>query len=249
MRRATTLAALMLMLMLAATPAMAQSDPSLMPEGSRDVYLSMATVWQQHPQGRSLDHIVIMPLVSAEWANGVFIDMNTLGMNLSEEYGLDYGPLVSPAISQASTLSDQGSASRRRFTLEAGGYLRWQVSRSFGVGATLMGGSGSDRRGLTLSLSTGLWRQTAAHHNMGVELQTRYANRSALRDDFGSAGYVPEGGPRDAALSLHWRWEVNRKLRLSTRISRQRYLGDAGASPRIEHASGTSLLSMLTYRY
>lgn len=238
-----------LTLMLAAGPAAAQSDPRFMPEGSRDVYLSLAAIWQQHPQGRDLDQINLVPLVSAQWSNGVFIDMNVIGIELSDQTGLRYGPLLSPTLAQSGALSDQGSAGRRHLALEAGGYLKWQVSRGLGVGATLMGGGGSDRHGVTLSLAASLWRQTAPHHRVGVELSTRLANRSALRDDFGGATYDPDGGVRDAALSLKWRWQVNRKLGLTTSIAQLRYLGAAAASPRIAHAGSTSVLAMFTYRY
>jgi|GEM_PF-3762763 len=247
MRHSVTTTALTLML--AAGPAAAQSDPRFMPEGSRDVYLSLAAVWQQHPQGRDRDQINLVPLVSAQWANGVFVNMNVVGIELSDQTGLRYGPLLAPTMAQSGALSDQGSAGRRRLTLEAGGYWRWQVSRGLGVGATLMGGGGGDGHGATLSLAASHWRQTAPHHNMGVELSTRLANRSALRDDFGSATYEPDGGPRDVALSLQWRWEVNRKLGLTTSIAQWRYLGAAAASPRIAHAGGTSVVTMFTYRY
>jgi MipA family protein len=227
-------------LMLAAAPAVAQSNHTLMPEGSRDVYLSLAGVWQQHPQGRAEDRILVVPLISAQWANGVFIDMNTIGMNLSEETALEYGPLFSPTVSDGE---------RRRFTPELGGYVNWQVSRSLGVGAKLMGGAGQDRRGLNLSLGADLWTQVAPHHSVGVGLQTRLANGAALREDFGSAAYEPDSGLRDATLSLRWRWEVSRKLRMSAGISQQRYLGGAAASPRVQYKSGASLLTALTWRF
>lgn len=244
-----TAAPALMVLMLAAAPAVAQSDPSLMPEGSREVYLSVAAIWQQHPQGRDQDQINLVPLVSARWANGVFIDMNVIGMDLSEHNGLRYGPLLAPGLARTSALSDQSGAARRQLTLEAGGFVKWQVSRSLNMGATLMGGGGIERRAVTLSLGASLWRQVAAHHSVGVELDTRLANSAALQDDFGSADYVPAGGARDASLSLRWRWEVSRKVRLSTSIAERRYLGGAAASPRIEHANGASLLTILSYRY
>ncbi len=239
--------AMLIAALLAAGTVQAQSNHSLMPEGSRAISLSLAAVWQQHPNGNEQARGALVPLLSARWANGVFVDMNTIGMELSEQPGMEYGPLLSPLTTTMSSLP--GDAHRRRFTPQVGGYFNFQLSDAVRLISTLKYGGSSDRRGVNLELGADAGTLIAPHHNVGMGVSVKLSNRSALQADFGADNYVPAAGWSEAGVNLHWHWEMTTRTRWSTYLVHQRYLGGAAASPRITHAGGNAVLTMATYRF
>ncbi|HEY0060708.1 MAG TPA: MipA/OmpV family protein [Telluria sp.] len=220
-----------------------------MPEGSREVFLSLAGVWSPKRIG-SREHVVgVVPLVSAQWANGVFIDLNTLGMHWSRQSNLDYGPLLAPTRAWAGATGANGGQSSSRLALQAGGFLNYRIGNGVGVGARLLYGGGDQHQGLNAMARAHWWTDLAPHHAVGIETDITLANRAALLPDFGSPGYALHGGARDAALTLHWRWELNHSTTFRALLRQDRLLGSAGASPRLEQRSGTSVVTLVTWQY
>jgi len=246
-----------MLLACAGMPALADPTHMMMPEGSSDVFLSLAAVWSPRSIGSADNVVGVAPLISAQWANGVFINMNKVGMHLSEQSNIQYGPLISPTRSRVTTYTPEGPQTKNRLTPEIGGFFNYGIARGLGLTSQLMYGGSSDHRGVRMHLGGHLWMPVASHHAMGIVTGVTLANRSALQADFGitpqQAGTGPthevSSGLRDAAVSLNWRWEVNHKTTLHSWIAAQRLLGSAGASPRLEQRSGTSVVTMVTYRY
>ena len=229
-----------------------------MPEGSKDVYLSLAMGNAPASDGASGRRSFLVPLVSAQFANGVFINMNSVGMHLSESPGMPWGVQFSPTVSRATTRSAAGFESKRRFTPEVGAFLNYQLSHELFLSSGLMYGGSFDRRGLRLRLGASSWMPVAEHHSLGIDMQVRLANRSALQADFAvteaQAGpnlplYQVSSGMRDSAIGAGWQWQIANKYSLRTMLQYERLHGSAAASPRIERAAGVTALTVLTYRY
>lgn len=251
-------ASITLTLLALCAPCAAQSTHMNMPEGSKDVYLSLAMGNTWEAEGASGRRTFALPLISAQFANGVFIDMNTVGMHLSESPVMPWGVQFSPTTSRVTTRSATGFESKRRFTPEVGGYLNYQVAHELFLSSGLMYGGSSDRRGLRLRFGASSWMPVAEHHSVGIDLQVRLANRSALQADFAvtdlQAGpglplYAVSGGVRDSGISAGWYWQLANKYSLRTMLRYDRLHGSAAASPRIERAAGVTALTVLTYRY
>jgi len=246
-----------LLLACAGAPVLADPTHMMMPEGSSDVYLSLAAVWSPRRLGSADNEFGVVPLISAEWANGVFINLNRIGMHLSQQSNMQYGPLISPTRSRVTTYTPDGPKTKGRFTPEIGGFFNYSIAHGIGVTSQMMYGGSSDLRGMRVHLGGHFWMPVGSHHAVGIVTQASLANRSSLQADFGITAQQAGAGPthevrsglRDAALSLRWRWDVNHKTTLTSWIEGHRYLGSAGASPRLEQRSGTSVVTMVTYRY
>jgi outer membrane protein len=239
-------------------PAMAQSTRMLMPEGSKDVYLSLATAYIPSAEGSPERRLVIFPLISAQWANGVFIDMNTVGVHLSEQSNMEYGVTLAPSFSRISMVTDNGRQSKKRFTPELGGFFKYHLAHGIGLTSKLTYGGSSDHRGLRLSTGAFLGVQAAPHHSLGISGTFGLANRAALQANYGVtreqasdrlAAYQVKGGLRDTALGAEWNWQVNHKYTFNTVLEYQRLRGSAARSPRIEQPGALSLATVLTYHY
>jgi MipA family protein len=235
--------------------ALAQSTHMLMPEGSKDIYLSLAAVHSPRSLGSADSEFGIVPVLAAQWANGVFINNTTLGLQLSDDEDFSYGPLF--AASRSRTPGADGKDGESRFRPQLGGFLFYRVSSGVSVSSRLLYGGSSDRRGLRVESMASYWQLVSAHHSIGVAAGATLANRSALQADFGvtpgEAGRFPvhavHSGMRDASLALHWRWELTHKTALHSWVEQTRFLGSAGASPRLEQRNGTTAVTMVTWRF
>lgn len=246
------------MLLAVCVPCLAESTHMHMPEGSKDVHLSLALVNAPDSEGSAQRQTYAVPLISAQFANGVFVNMNTIGIHLSRTANLDYGFQVSPRISRVRTKTADGWDSERKFTPEVGGFLHYGIAHGLAVHSSLRYGGSSDRRGLRLHLGASLWMPVAEHHYVGIETHSSLANRSSLQSNFGVTAdqaepglpaYEVKSGMRDASISAAWRWHFSNKYTFTTRAAYERLLGSAAASPRIEQAGGVVVVGVLTYRY
>lgn len=230
-------------------PVLAQSTHMLMPEGSKDIFVSLAAVSTPVTEGSRAREINVVPLISAQWANGVFVNMNTVGMHLSERSDMEYGPLFTPMTSRVGGNTGTDRQSKSRFTPEIGGFINYRIAHGMGISTRLMYGGSSDHRGLRWNAGAYLWTPLSAHHSVGIQSSFTLANSSSLQADFSTREYQAKGGMRDADVSLRWRWELNHTTTLNTWIEEQRFLGGAGRSPRLERKSGTTAAAMVTWQF
>ncbi|QYF95629.1 MipA/OmpV family protein [Massilia sp. PAMC28688] len=229
-----------------------------MPEGSKDVYLSLGVANSPTAEGSAQRETYVAPLIAAQFANGVFIDMNTVGIRLSRQPEVQYGLQVAPTVSRVRVRTERGSERRRKITPEAGAFVRYNVIQGVNVRASLMYGGSIDHRGLRLRLGSTAGMPIAEHHNIGIDMEATYANRSALQADFAvppgqvEAGvplYAVRSGLRDVQIGPYWSWQLSTKYTLTTLLRHGRLHGSAAASPRTVRPGAVTALTMLTYQF
>lgn len=243
---------------LAVSPCVAQTTHMMMPEGSKDIYLSLAMAYTPQSEGSARNRTYVAPLLSAQFSNGVFIDMNTVGMHLSRNPQWVYGVQLTPTRSRIRVQGPNGWQTRSKFTPEAGGFLSYQLAHGMHLNSRLMYGGSSDHRGLRLFLGASFAMPVAEHHLVGVEAGATLANRSALQADFavlpdqhgaGLGPYDAAGGLRDTRTSAYWRLQLSAKYSFRAILRWDRLHGSAAASPRIERADGVTAITALTYQF
>jgi outer membrane scaffolding protein for murein synthesis (MipA/OmpV family) len=77
---------------------------NMMPDGSKDLYVGLGVESLPRYEGSSDQRTQIVPAIQMQWSNGIFWSGLTTGMHLSEQPGIEYGPLfaVDPGRSHAS---------------------------------------------------------------------------------------------------------------------------------------------------
>lgn len=249
---------LLSLLLICSTPALAQTH-MMMPEGSKDIYISLGAYYGPRTEG-SADYMLSGgPFISVQWANGIFIDMNVIGMHLSRKLNVSYGPLLTPSFSRVTIPTAEGTVSRKRFTPELGGFFNYHIAHGLSLNSNLMYGGSYDRRGLRMNVGLNGYLPVAAHHTLGLSAYVSLANRSALESNYAVSRHLaaisglPEhevsGGIRKTTLGASWRWEVNNKYALTTQLRREQLHGSAAASPRMEKDSAVSLVTFVTYHW
>lgn len=66
-----------------------------MPDGSRDMYVGVGLQSTSRYEGSDRRYALLMPVLQAEWSNGLFISGATAGMHWSGGSVIEYGPLLS----------------------------------------------------------------------------------------------------------------------------------------------------------
>lgn len=216
-------------------PCAAQSSVFLMPEGSKEIVYGVATFYGPRDSGSKVKQFGARPVIYAEWSNGVFIDMNTIGIELSDQPDLRYGVVW--------TLLNRN----------VGGFVRYGITRGLAVSSRLSIGESPNHRGMSARTGLSYWTWPLPHHAVGMDLDVSLANRASLQSEFGDIAkwpaYQARSGMRDATLSLRWNWELTNKTTVRTWVQEQRFLSGVRSSPRLERPSGTTLGTMILWRY
>ncbi|MES2298876.1 MAG: MipA/OmpV family protein [Pseudomonadota bacterium] len=74
-------------------PATPATNP--MPDGSHDMYAGLGLVSAPSFEGAPARRLSLLPVLQAQWSNGVFLSGPAIGMHLSERPALEFGPLLS----------------------------------------------------------------------------------------------------------------------------------------------------------
>ncbi|NVD98655.1 MipA/OmpV family protein [Massilia sp. BJB1822] len=228
----------------AALPAWAQSAGGLLPEGSKDISIGALMGSAPDRPGSAKRSIYMAPQFSVQWDNGLFLDGLMLGMKMSKQPLLEYGPLM--------TL-DLGirRADGRRILLRPvfGAFVDYHPLSELSLHAHAYAPAGNDGRGALLNLQAGTQSMLVPHHFLAVGAGVNLADRAYMQSDFGTARYQPGGGLHDSYAYLRWSWELNRKYTLVTSVQVSRLQGDAAASPRTVQRTGVTNSLMLRYSY
>lgn len=235
---------ILLAVMLAVTlrPALAQSDASLMPEGSSDMHVGAMLANVPTAPGSERRSTILLPQISAEWSNGFFLDGLTLGKQLSSSPVLKYGPLL--ALDLAAQHGESGSALRP----VVGAFVRYLPMRELRLQATVLVPA-SRSGGVLLRVSAGSGMALRPHQSMGFGIGISVADSAYMRSDFGTAHFRPSGGLRDLFAEAHWDWEITPKVKVVAGLYASQLQGDAAASPRTRQRVGMADSLAFSYSF
>ncbi len=65
-----------------------------MPDGSRDMYVGLGVLSAAEHQGARERAVSLLPLVQMEWSSGIFVSGMSVGMHLSRQPAVEFGPLL-----------------------------------------------------------------------------------------------------------------------------------------------------------
>ena len=210
----------------AQTPA---SNP--MPDGSRDLFLGLGAVSEPAYEGSGARRVRALPLVQLEWSNGVFISGLSGGMHLSQQPGLEYGPLLAWRVTRteegmgrgADGVANQsipGSKTERdgfgpggaalsgmdqvKGRLQAGGFANFYLMPSVRLTGSVLYGAGKWRDGVVFNLGVQhIAAEITPRHRLSWSAGVTIANRSYNTSYYGVSDdeSLASGHPPYAARS------------------------------------------------
>lgn len=185
-----------------------------MPDGSRDMYVGLGLQSGSRYEGGRSRHVLLMPVLQAEWSNGIFLSGASAGMHWSGRNDIEYGPLLSlhPGRSERGRplagggLSGTGSNTALPplvsgqndpitrlngmadvpHRLEAGAFLTWYLNPEWRIASSALYGAGWERDGLRATLDLQRIAATVApHHTLSFTAGLTLANARYNRSFFG----------------------------------------------------------------
>ncbi|NHZ79483.1 hypothetical protein F2P44_09360 [Massilia sp. CCM 8695] len=237
-------------------PAAAQSPTTQMPEGTTDVDISLIAALVQAKEGRSGMKAIVLPSISAQWSNGIFAEPGEVGMQLSEDPMLKYGPLLTYG-----ARSHRGDDKDSKFQLgiEAGAFASYRLAHNIGFHSNVLYGGSDDHGGVRLNLGANYSMRLGTHQSLNAGVGMNVVNHSYMQSYFGISPaqaarsgkpvYRAGGGVKDAYLSLRWNIDLSTKYALSSGMVASRLMGNALDSPLVDTRSSTAVFTVLTYHW
>jgi outer membrane protein len=234
---------------------LAQSSTTHMPEGTTDIDIGLVAALVPRAEGRSEVRAVILPTATAQWSNGVFLSPGQIGMHLSEEPMLRYGPVINyGARTRRAGSTDSGSGVQ----LEPGAFVDYAFAYNIHFNASLVYGGGDNGGGVRLNTGARYGMRLTAHQSASLGVGAEFGNGSYMDSYFGvtpaQAGtngrsYQPGGGLKKVYLDLGWRTELSTKFSLSAFGRVSQLTSRAADSPLVLEPRSTILGMALSYHY
>ncbi|WP_420475469.1 MipA/OmpV family protein [Noviherbaspirillum sp. ST9] len=180
----------------------------MMPDGSKDMYIGLGAA--NAPRYKGADERETRPaaLLQVQWSNGFFVSGLSMGMHLTEEPGVEFGPLlaIEPGRSAngrqklsgiggidmagASTALAPPSVRVLRFTdirstPGAGAFYHYYLDESLRLTGNFLYGIGESHKGLLLNLGVQKSFAPATHHRLSLSANMTWANRRYTQEWFG----------------------------------------------------------------
>jgi outer membrane scaffolding protein for murein synthesis (MipA/OmpV family) len=224
--------------------ALAQQDMTLLPDGSVDVAVGAVAGNAPARAGSKQRTSYLVPQFSAEWSNGVFVEGLALGMHMSADPLLRYGPLIALDLG-----AQRAGGGRSGLRPVLGAFINYTLLHGLLLHAHAFAPAGREASGVLLDMKASTQTALASHHSLAAGVGASVADGAYMQSDFGTARYRPSGGLRDMYAETRWQWQVSRKYTLSAGVRASRLLGGAAASPRTEQRTGIATSLALQYGY
>jgi len=234
----------------------AQESRALMPPGSHDLALGAMFVNAPEGEGSSKRESALLPALSGSWSNGIFASLGRVGMSLSDDPVVNYGPLLAYGIRQQRADDDSDSAS---LEFRGGGFASYAFASNLNFSLDALYGGGANHHGLELDLNAAYAEPIAAHHTLVVTPQLVWANAAYMQSTFGLtpgqaltdhlSTYRAGAGAKDVGVDVRWDWELGTRVTLLTGMLASRLVGSAADSPLVERRNQVYGYSSLTWRF
>jgi outer membrane protein len=239
-----------------ACPALAQSDTTFMPEGSKDITLSATAALVQRAEGSSKMRAIVLPSASVQWSNGIFLDPGTLGMQLSGDGNLQYGPILDYGVKNQRS---DDPIQKTRLDLQAGAFVNYKLLHNLRLHSRLLYGGSDDNRGVQLSVGTSFSTPITPHQGVSLSIGANLVDQAYMQSYFGVTtqqarlGRRPEyqagRGLKNVYLTGGWHVELTHKYSVNSGINVS-WLGHTpAASPLTDSNRGYNFFTTLNYHY
>lgn len=215
-----------------------------MPEGTVDVTVSAAMGSRPVRAGSVERSAFVVPQICAEWSNGLFIEGLAIGMKLSDDPLLQYGPVASLNFGV-----QRADSSGHGIRPVLGAFVNYTPFNELTLQAYALAPAGRDGRGVWLHTRAGTWTALVPRQTLAVGVGVNLADAAYMQSMFGAAGYRPSGGVHDVYADVSWRWQISRKYTLTAALQASVLQGSAAASPRVVQRTGVTSWLALGYSF
>ncbi len=243
-------------------------SPAQDPKKDWDIRLGVGALYQPAYEGSDEYKIRALPLPFISYRDVVFLRGLTLGANAFTVQGarpgdkLQLGPLVRYQFARdADDSDDLRGMGDVDGAVELGGFITYGIG-PWSTGLTVFRDVSDSHDGLTAKLAAGHRLPLGPQLMLRSELSTTWADDNYTRTYFGVTAaqsarsgmrqYRPEGGFKDAGLTVDLDYSLTQNWGVTGRAGYKRMLGDAADSPLVADRGDANQLStgvFVNYRF
>jgi outer membrane scaffolding protein for murein synthesis (MipA/OmpV family) len=243
------------LLLLAANAAQADNNTG-MPDGSHDVSFAVTAFDAPRSEGGKRRQVGVLPSFTGRWSNGLFAALGQVGMDLSEDPVLNWGPLLTYDLRQRRTddPSDKGG-----LDLEGGGFVHYLWANNVHFNSAVLYGGGANRTGIKLVGDVDLGVRLGPHAGLTLSPGFEVANASYMKSTFGVTPaqsaydhlgpYATHAGLKNVFLDAAFDWQLSNKWTMRTGVNTSRLVGSAGDSPLTQQRTTATEYLQFSYHY
>jgi len=206
-----------------------------------------------------------VPNIQVQWSNGIFLRNESLGMHLSNEPGIEYGPVLEYERGCNASPSRKLEGARSiDASLEVGGFFNYYLADTLRLSSKLLVSSENDRRRALLSLEARKYAQVAPHHGVSLSVGLTWANQAyaqtrlefepfkalaSLPASATKTDYSTHSGIKDVHAGVNWNWELSPYWLVTSQAAIYRLTGSIADNPLNNRRSYMTVYTGLAYRF
>lgn len=227
-----------------------------MPDGSQDLSFAMTAFDAPRSEGGKRRQVAALPSFTGRWSNGIFAALGEVGLDLSDDPVLDWGPLLSYDLRQRRTddVSDKGG-----LDIEGGGFVHYLWANNINFNTALLYGGGARRSGIKVVGDVDISLRLGPHAALTLSPGLEFVNASYMKSSFGITPaqaavdglhpYATHAGMKNVFVNVGVNWQLANKWTLASGLNTSRLVGSAGHSPLTTQRLTTTEYLQLSYHY
>jgi outer membrane protein len=232
----------------------------ILPDGSTDMYLGMSVGIGPAYEGSKTGWASWALDFQGQWSNGIFVSGSKIGMHLSEDPGIEYGPLVAWGGKRPQSISPKTDGLGDIYSAPSVGvFYNYMLPNNVQLTTDLLYGTGRDRGGIVFDFGARKFFRVATHHGLSFWAGMTWANAEYTQVYYGITPqqaltstlptYTASANVLDMHAGVNWNWELSTSWLLNTRVYATHLMGSAVNSPLVERTDNFTVSTGLVYRF
>ena len=245
-----------------------------LPDGSTDMYFGAGVIEGPDYEGSSQNSTRWALTFQAQFSNGIFISNSKLGMHLSDNPAIEYGPLLVIENNRPKDAPPRTDGLGGTYPWPGvGGFFNYNLPFGLQLASDLLLSTGRYHGDTVFDLDARLHSKIANHHTLSYWTGLTWTNASAEQTAYGininqpenlevtGAGsiaansptppttYTSRSGIQDVHAGINWNWDLSSDWLISTRLYGTHLLLNTTDNLYIEKRNNVTISTALAYRF
>lgn len=249
-------------LLLVSSACFAQTPAAhILPDGSTDMYFGFGRTDGPAYEGSNAQWSHNgLTFLQAQWSNGIFISDAEIGMHLSDDPIIEYGPLIAVGAARPRANAPQTEGVGGNYlSPSVGGFFHYNFSDDVQLATDLLYGTSRYHGSIIADLNLRKSIHLGAHHSLYASVGVTWTNARFSEIQYGITPsqaaisdypiYTPSAGLQDVHAGLNWNWGFSSTWMLVSKLYETHLIGSDLNSPLVEKQNNTTLSTALVYRF